>query len=424
MCASRRTIEASQAHPNVVVIMMDDLGYGDLACYGAPDARTPNIDGLARDGVRLTDSYTSSPVCTPSRAAFMTGRYQQRCGLERDLGLGPAAHKKGLPASETSVATMLSRNGYGTALVGKWHLGYLPEFGPNADGFDAFYGVLAPVDYYEHKSRAGEPLFYENTKQIDPRGYMTDLLTDRAVSYIDANAHGGAFFLEVAYTAVHVPHQRPEDPTDIRTSANWYDSTRADYLAILQRADEGVGRILDALRRNGLDGNTLVVFCNDNGGDIKRDGRNAPLRGGKYQLFEGGVRSATILRWPGVLPAGAVNNQVSITMDLTATILAATGTTPARPLDGVDLVPILRGDAAPADRVLYWRHTKAKIGYTSAVRMGRWKYYERDADFALFDLLTDAAETQDVAAQHPDVIATLRDKLHLWEQDVDTKPQQ
>jgi arylsulfatase A-like enzyme len=419
--------EPTSGKPNVVLVMMDDLGYGDLGSYGAPDARTPNVDRLAREGVRLTDAYANGAVCTPTRAALISGRYQQRVGLVSVLTGSPADRERGLPVTGTSLPALLKTNGYATGLIGKWHLGWKPEFGPNAHGFDEFYGFLSGAhDYYTNVSD-GPPDLYENRTLVEPAGYLTDEITRRAVVFLTRHA-GGPFFLEVAYNAVHWPFEPPDrPPSDAKRSApqslrqmpdDSTPATRRDYVRMLERADQGVGEILAALDRLGLARNTLVIFTNDNGGEWLS--RNAPLFHRKATLWEGGIRVPLILRWPGVLPAATTSRQVAITMDLTASILAATGTrAPAdyHP-DGIDIIPVLRGKAPLLERHLFWRIAQPNRSQR-AVRSGRWKLMVDAGQFLLFDLDNDPGERTDLAAGHSELIITLKHLLADWESDVD-----
>ena len=412
---------AGVARPNVVLIMTDDAGYGDFGSYGAPDVRTPNIDRLAREGVRLTSFYANGATCTPTRAGLITGRYQQRVALERPLGaLGDEA--LGLAVTGRSLPQLLKDHGYVTALVGKWHLGWQPAFGPNAHGFDEFFGFKSGyIDHYQHTSSTGRPDLYENDQPVQVEGYMTDLVTERSVRFIERHAQR-AFFLEVAHGAPHWPYQPPGKPSTARDSARHlgpFDdstSTRADYVARIERVDEGVGRILRALDSLGLRKNTLVIFSNDNGGEWLS--RNAPLFHHKGTVWEGGIRVPAILRWPGRIPAGRVSSQVGITMDLTASILAATGTPlPADTrLEGIDLLPILEGRAPEVERTLFWRVTGGRP--QQAVRSGDWKLVW-DGRPMLFNLRADIGERTDLLAREPDVARRLQRLLVAWQQDVD-----
>ena len=421
---STQTVPAGR--PNVVLIMTDDVGYGDLGSYGAPDVKTPNIDSLVRDGVRLTDFYANGSSCTPTRAGFISGRYQQRFLLEDPLGAGgPADGERGLPPTGRSLPQLLKNNGYATALVGKWHLGWKREFSPIAHGFGTFFGFKSGyIDYYTHTDGAGRPDLFENAAPVEVTGYMTDLITERSVSFITQHS-AQPFFLEVAYNAGHWPYQRPDHPSRARGNAAHllpFDdstSTRADYVAMLERADRGVGEILATLSSLGLDKNTLVIFTNDNGGEWLS--RNAPLFHRKATLWEGGIRVPTIIRWPGWIPAGRVSGQVGITMDLSASILAATNTpVPAETrLDGIDLLPILSGRKPEVERTLFWR--TATGGFNQhAVRVGDWKLLiDGTAAAMVFNVREDLGERHDVAASRTDIAARLRALMVAWEKDVD-----
>lgn len=412
---------ANPQKPNVVLIITDDVGYGDFGSYGAPDIKTPNIDRLAKEGVKLTDFYASFQ-CTPTRASLITGRYQQRVKFER--ALGAADREAVLPLTGRSLPQLLKNNGYATALIGKWHLGFKPEFGPNAHGFDYFFGFLSgAIDYYTH-ARDGHPDLYENGTAVEVPGYMTDLITERSVRFVEQNATR-PFFLEVAYNAAHWPFQRPDHPSiapqGLRQGpGDDPPATRQDYAAMLERADQGVGQILKALEDRGLTRNTLVVFTNDNGGEWLS--RNAPLFHRKGTLWEGGIRVPAILRWPGRLPAGKTTAQVGIMMDLTASILAATNTpVPADArLEGVNLLPILRGESPLRERTLFWR-INALDRQQLAVRSGPWKLLVDGGQLLLFDLQRDIGEKNDLTLTRPDLVAQLRRRIQEWEKDVDTE---
>ncbi len=421
MCLAAALAAAVPAHaqtsgrPNVIVILVDDMGYGDIGSYGVKDIRTPHLDRLAREGVRFTDFYSNGPVCTPTRAALMTGRYQQRVGLE--WALLPADRDAGLPASEPTLPRLLRDNGYRTGMAGKWHLGFRPEFGPNAHGFEEFFGLLSGnVDMYSHKYRTGEADLWADAKPVDTPGYLTDLLTDRAVAFIEKRA-ADPFFLYVAYNAVHWPFQAPGRPGDVRNEATWYDGTRAEYARMLEGMDAAVGRILAALDRLNIADDTLVIFTNDNGGE--RLSRNAPFFHHKGTLFEGGIRVPCLMRWPGRIVAGTVTSQVAGTFDLTATILAATKTSPAarRPFDGVDLLPLLTTKTT-SERAMFWRIDRPDRRQR-AVRVGRWKYLRDGAIDLLFDLEADPGERDDRGYHEPARLADLRARVARWEQEVD-----
>src|SRR5262245_14367413 len=433
---AQRAAPQSPRQPNVVFIIMDDLGYGDIGSYGVKDARTPNLDRLAREGVRLTNAYSNGANCSPTRSALISGRYQQRVGIERPLDTTNDLDR-GLPVTGASLPALLKKNGYATGLVGKWHLGFKPEFGPNAHGFDEFFGLLSgAVDFYTHRRGDGTHDLFDNTTPVEVPGYLTDEITNRAVGFIDRRA-ADPFFLEVAYNAVHWPYQPPGQPPSDRNAvprpaqtgdARLYQgpddlapATRQDYVRMLERADEGIGRILAALDRQGLSRNTLVIFTSDNGGEWLS--RNAPLSHRKSTLWEGGIRVPLILRWPARLPVGKTSEQVAITMDLTATILAATATAapPGHHPEGIDLLPILRGDSSLADRQLFWR-IAGPNRQQRAVRAGRWKLLVDGGQFLLFDLRADPGEKQDLAAQRPEMVVKLKTLVEAWEKDVDQRP--
>ena len=424
MAAPGLVAQAQAPRPNVVFIMTDDVGYGDIGSYGSPDIRTPNLDRLARDGTMFSDFYANAPSCTPTRAGFITGRYQQRLGLEAPMA-GPAtAGDRGVPATGRTLPRLLKNNGYATALVGKWHLGYRPEFSPNAHGFDYFFGFKSGfIDFYQHTGGDGMPDLFENENPVVVDGYMTDLITERAVDFIGRNT-GQPFFLSVQYNAAHWPYQRPGMPSVARNNAAHLQphsddtSTREDYAAMLEHADRGIGEILQALENAGLAGNTLVIFTNDNGGEWLS--RNAPLFNRKMTVWEGGIRVPAIVRWPGRIPAGRVTDQVGITMDLTATILSATGSpVPAdADLEGIDLLPILEGRAPEVERTLFWR---AANGTDRAVRSGDWKLLVNGGATFVFNVRQDVGERHDMANLRQDVAHRLRPLLDEWEADVNAE---
>ena len=427
LCGAQAAVAQSQSQnrPNVVLIITDDVGYGDIGSYGAPDVKTPNIDSLAKNGTRLTDFY-AAPSCTPTRAALITGRYQQRVRLEVPLGAARTASDQGLPPTGRSLPQMVKNNGYATALIGKWHLGYKKEFSPIAHGFDYFFGFKSGlIDYYQHTDQAGEHDLFENDEPTHVNGYSTDLFTERSIRFIEQSA-GRPFFLEVAYNAAHWPFQVPDKPSVAPNNARFVQpqddptSTRQDYVAMLERADRGVGQILATLDRLGLARNTLVIFTNDNGGEWLS--RNAPLFHRKQSVWEGGIRVPAILRWPGRIPAGRTSSQVGIVMDLTATILAATGSpVPADArLEGTDLVPLLQDGRGRLERTLFFRYT-LPARRQRAVRQGDWKLMLDGNNPMLFNLAADVGERNDLASQRGEIVRRLFPLITQWEQDIDAE---
>jgi arylsulfatase A len=418
---------SAPARPNVVLIVTDDVGYGDFGAYGAPDIHTPNIDRLAAEGAKLTDFY-ASPQCTPTRASLISGRYQQRFRMERAI-VAPATNPEpeiGLPATGRSLPQLLKNRGYTTGLLGKWHLGWRPQYRPTAHGFDYFFGFLSGfTDYYQHTDGNGHADLYENNTPVHVDGYMTDLLTERAVKFIDDN-RARPFFLEVAYNAAHWPFQLPDHPSTAPGNARFVQptddepSTRLDYIKVLERADQGIGQIVAVLQRLNLASNTLIIFTNDNGGEWLS--RNAPLFHYKDSLWEGGIRVPAIFRWPGHIPAGTVSSQVGITMDLTATILGVAGATVPQDaaLEGTNLMPILEGKAPSLQRTLFWRIlTNQKT--QRAVRQGEWKLLVDGGRLFLFNLTQDIGERNNLVSVHPEIVRIMRPLLNTWEQDVDAE---
>ena len=409
--------------PNVILIMTDDAGYADFGSYGATDIKTPHIDSLATDGVRLTDFYANGATCTPTRAGLISGRYQQRLVLERPLSAAASPDGRlGLPATGRSLPQLLKNHGYRTALIGKWHLGYLPAFSPLAHGFELFFGFKSGyVDFYQHRDGLGHPDLFENDEATAATGYMTDLITDRAVRFITDNRQQ-PFFLDVAYNAPHWPYQVPDLPSTAPNNARHvgpFDtptSARADYIAMLQRVDAGVGRILATLDTLDLRRSTLVIFTNDNGGEWLSNG--GPLFHHKFSVWEGGIRVPAILRWPGRIPAGTVSAQVGLTMDITASILAAAGAkvpADARP-DGINLLPVLEGRVPAIERTLFWREQGQR-----AVRVGEWKLIFDRSRPLLFNLRTDIGERRNLIGQQPEIANRLRSLLDAWQADVDSE---
>jgi arylsulfatase A-like enzyme len=423
--------------PNIVLIMADDLGYGDVGCYGCSDIRTPAIDGLAADGVRFTTFYSNAPECTPTRTALLTGRYQHRVGgLECALGIGNVGryddairlrktNDMGLPVEETSIARMLKDAGYVTAISGKWHLGYEPKFFPLRHGFGSWFGpVGGAVDYFHHIEYTGEPALYKNDKPVEREGYLTDLITDEAVEFIQ-RLQEKPFFLYVAYTAPHTPYQGPGDKkSEPVPQADYNKGSRETYAAMVERMDQGVGRILKTLDNAGLTDNTLVIFMSDNGAN--RTGNNSPFSGYKGNLFEGGIRVPCIAKWPGVLAWGRVSDQPCLTMDFSRSIVRAAGTKPptGRAFDGMDILQAVATNRPVLKRTLFWRIRRGQWT-RKAVRDGSLKYIRLqngdDVKEYLFDLGRDPAEKHNLFDEQPENVRKLKTLLQNWEREVKHK---
>jgi len=408
--------------PNIIFILADDLGWGDLSCYGRPDYGTPNLDLLALQGTRFTDAYSASAVCTPTRCGYITGRYPARfrIGLEEPLKANNLA--VGLEPGLPTIASLLKQAGYDTALIGKWHLGSRPEWGPNAHGFNEFFGILAGAgDYFLHKNGLGQPDLYENLTPVARNGYLTDLLTERAISYVK-KPRSAPFFLSLHYTAPHWPWQGPKGGETVPfTDKAPEPATMARggslklYAEMMKSLDDGVGRVMQSIRATGIDKKTLVIFTSDNGGE--RFSYQWPFSGQKGDLLEGGIRVPAIVRWPGVVPANRVTQQMAITMDWTATMLAAAKADAAavNSLDGIDLLPVITSPVR--DRTFFWR-----IGTQDAVREGKWKFLRNGEDRHLFDLTLDQHERADFSEKHPEVLQRLTKEFNEWNDQMLPRP--
>jgi arylsulfatase A-like enzyme len=400
----------STGQPNIVLIISDYMGYHDTEPYGATDIRTPSLSRLASEGMTMTDFYAAAPVCGPSRAALFTGQYPARIGFEQNI----RTQADGLTSSIPSLPRWLKNAGYRTALFGKWHLGGAPDFRPNAHGFDEFVGHHEwTIGYYNHKTEQGEPGLYENTQIVERDGYLTDLLTEEAVKFIDRNKDR-PFFLTLAFNAALPPYQPPDLP-----QSEWDDgwdvntATRDDYVKMVERMDDGVGEVLNTLDRLDLKSNTLVVYLYDHGG--RHLVNSEPLFHGFANLWEGGIRIPAIMRLPDVIPANERSSMPGIAMDLTATILSVAGIDDAAAsLDGVNLIPYFRKEQPPITRQFYWRADFYDFGKQKAIRNGRWKYIEDGNTQFLFDLGADVSERHNLFYQEPEVVNKLRTDLGSW----------
>jgi arylsulfatase A-like enzyme len=417
-----RPLRAQAARPNIIFIMADDLGYADVSCYGQTDYTTPNIDRLANEGLKFTQGYANSAVCSATRTALITGRYQYRLTVGLEEPMNASSPKDiGLPASHPTLPSLLKKAGYGTTLVGKWHLGFLPDYSPLKSGYDHFFGIFGgAADYFNHGSdvaRSGAEAYqlHEQEVPVDKHGYMTNLLGDRAVQTVEGYARARQpFLMSLHFTAPHWPWEGPDDEEEskrIRSTFHYDGGSQKTYAAMVQSLDVNVGRVLQALDAQGIAGNTIVVFTSDNGGE--RFSKTWPFSGMKAELLEGGLRIPTIARWPGHIPARAVSEQVVATMDWLPTLVAASGgqTDPAYPSDGENLLPTLTAAAAPHPRKLYWRYKSAS---QRALRDGDWKYLLIGGNEFLFDVVKDPRERGNLKERNKDIFARLKGDWETW----------
>jgi arylsulfatase A-like enzyme len=398
--------------------MADDMGYADLSCYGRKDYSTPNIDKLASQGMKLLNAYSGAPLCTPTRVSFMTGRYPARTlvGLYEPLRDRPKDSLVGLSPDQPSLASLLKKAGYETALIGKWHLGYTPATGPNANGFDEFFGFHSgAIDYISHKNPSRQPDLFENLTPVKMQGYFTDVMRERVIQYI-GKAHSKPFFLSIQFSAPHWPWQVPGDHPYPDTMNFTSGGSPQIYAAMMKSLDDAVGDIMKAVERAGLTGNTVVIFTSDNGGEKFSD--MGIYSGSKAQLKEGGLRVPAFIRWPGMIRPNRTTTQVAVTMDWTATIAAIAGakSDPTYPLDGDNLLPVFTEQKTAYDRTLYWRMFQARK--QKAMREGKWKYFQTDQGEHLFDLSVDPSEKNNLKDNFPDVFQKLKEKYSQWESTV------
>jgi arylsulfatase A-like enzyme len=428
LTASAASGLAAEVRPNILVIVADDLGYGDLGVHGGKDVPTPNIDALAARGVRCTNGYVSAPYCSPSRAGLLTGRYQTRFGHEFNPHVGDET-KLGLPLDQRTIADHLRSANYATALIGKWHLGFSQEHQPQSRGFDEFFGFLVGGHNYllhpDAKPRFGSAHSYDmiyrgrQVQKLD--GYATDLFTDEAIAFVDRNG-AKPWFLYLAYNAVHTPLEVLKKYGD-RVPASITNPDRRGYLSLLIGLDDAVGRVMLRLRETGHEKDTLIFFFSDNGGPGRKpflaynSAVNTPLRGDKGQTLEGGIRVPFFVSWPGKLPAGKTFDQPVTALDVLPTVCSAAGATLPADLDGLNLLPHLAGETdSVLHESIFWR-----FGPQKAIRQGRWKLVDwrdfetkRNSGWELFDLANDSGEKNNLAASKPDLVAKMRADWDAW----------
>lgn len=403
---------AEARRPNVLVIVADDLGYGELSCQGNPQIPTPNIDGIARNGVRFTNGYVSGPYCSPTRAGLLTGRYQQRFGHEFNPGpAGREAKEFGLSLRERTLAERLKAAGYATGMFGKWHLGYKPEFHPTRRGFDQYFGFLGGAhSYVDAEADPANPIF-RGTTPVGSVDYTTDAFGREALAFIEAHRKE-PWFVYLPFNSVHAPLQAPEKY--LARFASIADEKRRTFAAMLSAMDDNVGLVLSKVRDLGLEEETLVLFVSDNGGPTRNTtSRNDPLNGFKAQVWEGGIRVPFLAQWKGRIPSGKVFDAPVIQLDIVPTVLAAVGAPPPSDakLDGVNLLPHLTGeDPAPPHDALFWR-----FGAQRAVRKGNWKLTDMGDGAKLFNLANDIGEKNDLAAKAPEKLRQLEADYKAWD---------
>ena len=401
----------AERKPNIIIFLADDLGYADLGCQGCKDVPTPNIDSLAKNGVRFTDGYATHPVCAPSRAGLMTGMYQHRFGFEHNPGPERfAAPNFGLPRNVPTLAEKLKAAGYATGMIGKWHLGFKEGLRPWERGFDYFFGFLGGArSYYPNNPREQDPLLCNGRIVTDEKEYLTDAFAREAVTFIE-RSKDQPWFLYLAFNAVHGPLEATEKYTSRFPNLT---GTRRTYAGMLSAMDDAVGRVLAKVRELNQEDNTLIFFYSDNGGPtLQTTSRNDPLRGYKAQMFEGGIRVPFLMQWRAVVPSGGVYTQMVMGFDCYVTALAAAGLPLDKGLDGVNLIPFVTGrtNGVPHEW-LCWR-----AGEQYAVRLGDWKLVRsHQSSPMLFHLREDVGEQHDLASSHPDQPQRLQAVFSEWE---------
>jgi arylsulfatase A-like enzyme len=404
--------------PDLIFILADDLGSADLGCYGGLADTSPTLDRLAAEGLLFERGYANSAVCSPTRFALMTGRYQYRLRGAAEEPLGRASSTLGLPADHPTLASLLKAAGYDTALIGKWHLGALPTFGPLKSGYDEFFGPMSgAVDYFSYRNSGGHRDLWEGEAPSPAQGYLTDLISQRAAQVV-AKARDKPYFLSVHYTAPHWPWETREDEEESRNLngaiTHLDGGSVATYLKMVQQMDEGIARIVAAIRPERRS-NTFIVFTSDNGGE--RFSNNWPTIGGKMDLLEGGLRVPAIAWWPQRIAAGARSAALAITMDWMPTFLKAAGAqpSPSHPVDGVDLSPLWTpgSELAPLfDRQLFWR---MKHRSQAALIHGAYKYLRIEGIEYLFNVVNDGRERANLAKREPGRLVAMREQWAHWE---------
>jgi arylsulfatase A-like enzyme len=419
--------------PNIILIVADDLGYGDLGCYGNTAVRTPHIDRMAAEGVRFTDFVVSWPACTPSRSSILTGRYPQRNGLydmirnnevnwkfqfdEENYAVS-AEMTLGLDLREITIGQAMKSAGYATGIVGKWDSGRARRFLPLQRGFDFFFGFAnTGIDYYTHE-RYGVPSLFRGNDRIREEGHATDLFSREAQRFVNSHRNE-PFFLYLPFNAPHgastFDKKAPQAPEKyVRMYGESRSGAKPEYLALITQLDDAVGSLLDLVRNLGLDDNTIVLFSSDNG--APGGGNNGELRGRKGGLFEGGIRIPLIARWPGRFPKGAVCREFASTLEFLPTFLSLAGSAPPRgvTLDGYNILPLLEGRGPSPRKDFFWQDRSDR-----SARVGHWKWVQSSQAGGLFDLASDPGEKRDLSAEKPDILAMIKGRWAAWRKEMD-----
>lgn len=402
---------AQAKKPNILVIIVDDLGYGDLSSYGATDLKSPHIDKLISQGLRFNNCYANCPVCSPTRAALLTGRYQELVGVPGVIRTKPEDNWGYLAPSATTLPQALKPLGYHTAAIGKWHLGLDDEAHPNTRGFDHFHGFLGDMmdDYYQHR-RQGQHYMRLNKEKVNPKGHATDIFTDWTKDYLASRKDAkDPFFLYLAYNAPHTPIQPPKDWFEkVKARENGITAKRAKLVALIEHLDHGIGQVIDSLKANDQWENTLTIFVSDNGGQLNVGGNCGNLRGGKQDMYEGGLKVPACAVWPGVIEAGKASEFPFLTMDLFPTTIEAAGGKSPGGIEGKSILPLLNtGTQKAFERDVFFTRREGNQKYMGdsswAMRRGPWKLLKNvpDGPWELYNLDSDPLEATDLRKKNP-----------------------